>query len=138
MSSSETKAYARDIVDYEVERAEALGVLFLPPCKKCGPKKECQIDITGLEGKRRVFKCASCIRGKNPCSNSDLAASRNERFRRFVAMGKMQGEVGLDWKLRVDAHAVSEASKKRAKIERLEAREEKKADQVSIAYAGVR
>lgn len=132
LSSTEAKAYARELIDYEVDRAEALGVPFLPPCKKCGPKKECQIDVTGLEGKRRVFKCASCIRGKNPCSNSDLAASRNERFRRFVAMGKMQGELGLDWKMRLDAHAERERSRKQAKIERVEAREEKKSDQVSI------
>lgn len=125
-------AHSRALIAYEAQRATDLGVLFEPACAKCGIKKDCVVDISTLVGRRRTFRCKSCVMGKVACGNADRAADAHERWRKYLAMGQGRGDLGIEWRERVAAQAARERSRKQARLEREHVLDNKRVDQVSL------
>lgn len=125
-------ASSRELVAYEAQRAIDIGTLFEPPCQKCGVKKDCLIDVSTLTGRRRTFRCQSCIVGKIACSNADRAVAANASWRRFLAMGQGRGDLGREWKERVTAQEDRARAQKQARLNRQGLAEDKRSDQVSF------
>lgn len=131
-SVSSQLAYSRALIAYEAQRAVDLGVLFEPSCAKCGVKKECTVDISTLVGRRRTFRCQSCIVGKIACGNASRAVEANERWRRYLAMGQGCGDLGREWQERVAAQPARDRGRKQARIDQEETLSHKRLDQVSM------
>lgn len=136
-STTSVLAHSRALIAYEAQRAVDLGLLFEPPCSKCGVKKECVIDISTLVGRRRTFRCKACVMGKVACGNADKAIEAHARWPRYLAMGQGRGDLGREWSKRVAANSIREWGRKQARMDRDQAMTEKRSDQVrfrALAY----
>lgn len=118
LGESELREFNRNLIAYEAKRALDIGLDFLPSCTKCKEKKSCKIDISGLEGKRRVFKCSACIVGKTTCTNAQEAKSAYESWQKYLAMGQDRGKPGQEWRLRVNARHLAKQIRKQARLEK--------------------
>lgn len=134
-SVTDLLAHGRALIAYESKRAEDIGMLFEPPCAKCGVKKECLIDISTLVGKRRTFRCKACVIGKVSCGNAGDAAEANASWRKYVAMGQGRGELGRSWRERVMAQNERDRVKKQARLDKQSATDDKRVDQVRFREA---
>lgn len=68
-----SEAFQNAHTEYNVTRANALGVR-VKPCKSCTLKgHSCKIDITSLVAGKRTFKCGLCYAKKVACSASEHA-----------------------------------------------------------------
>ncbi|CCG85064.1 protein of unknown function [Taphrina deformans PYCC 5710] len=97
---------------YDEDRAEDLGDVFYPPCKKCLGKTDCRIDITGLVGTKRSHRCGTCARMKVACSNAEAAKERALEHQLCLAKAATSGTEADAWQRRRARHQRRRLTKK--------------------------
>ncbi|CCG85080.1 protein of unknown function [Taphrina deformans PYCC 5710] len=97
---------------YDEDRAEDLGDVFYPPCKKCLGKTDCRIDITGLVGTKRSHRCGTCARMKVACSNAGAAKERALEHQLCLARAATSGAEADAWQRRRARHQRRRLTKK--------------------------
>lgn len=103
----------QQLLEYAAERAEALGVP-VGPCKRC-KTKPCRMDITTHIG--RSLKCSTCHRAKQRCSATQEGEELRSKYLARILQGTLDGEPGLEWRLRCEAFERRKNAAKRMREE---------------------